>query len=128
MMPSRLILLLLLSVPSVTFAEAWFCVPEAATMIETVNDKFEASIGDHSTIKLIQVKNGDSWSVRWHQRDITLFDTCPTEYLCESSSGYGGTFFRERNGRFFALILLRLSDADKETSQFATVAGNCSKI
>lgn len=128
MKPSRLILLFLLSIPPVTFAEALFCVSEVATMIETVGDKFEAGIGDHSAIKLIQVKDGDSWSVRWHERNITLFDTCPTEFLCKSSSRYAGTFVREKNGRFHALILLTRTDAGKEVGQIATVAGKCSKI
>lgn len=122
-------LFLALLLPSVSFAETYFCVAEAAAFVEDGADRPAISGQlNPETLKYVLTQENSQWVVKLLGEDTALFDKCTSGgYFCERSDDfYGGVFVRTADGLFANTWLSPGTGDDRERMNVAK--GKCSLI
>ncbi|EMP57105.1 hypothetical protein MSNKSG1_00743 [Marinobacter santoriniensis NKSG1] len=106
-------------------ADTYLCVAEGAAGVRhTADGDISASVYDHKSLQFIQSNLSGEWVVKVPGDDSAIFDSCVSEFLCESSRGAAGSFFRTTEGLFSATIIL----GDGTAWDTVVAKGYCTKL
>lgn len=117
---------LLTLLPCLTHAETLLCVAEAGAVVEDGGkDGIVAGLANVSQNKYIQTNESGNWVVKVLGENEPLFDKCKSQYFCERSEFYAGTFLRKPESGVFSIVWMTRKDgADK----LVVAKGRCSSL
>ena len=96
------IVLLVMSLPSICWSETFLCLAEAgAGVTESKGGPLKAEIFNVSGEKYLFTNNSGKWILKNHGKNsVVYFDECESSFMCRCKKYYCGAFFRNKEGLF----------------------------
>ncbi|WP_432473357.1 hypothetical protein [Amphritea sp. HPY] len=119
------LLLIGLMTSATAYAESYLCLADASTGIRSANGKVLGTTQmDIEEQRFLLSDNNGELSLKIFGTEPPLLDKCKSEYFCEYSDGYRGTFTRQTNNFFTIFFTVIVSN-----ERIAVVSqGKCSTI
>lgn len=123
-MNSRVVVLALLA--SGAQAETYLCVSQVGAAVEESGSmEFSAGLIENVSNSKYIFKNDDGkWSLKRLGDNYAFLDNCDSEYVCQRSDIYAGTFLRTKRGTF-SIVYLNMNGKDERVF---VEKGRCSSI
>jgi hypothetical protein len=110
---------------SAIIADTYLCVGEAGAVVSHGGKRGLESIAYSKTdSKYVLSNNSGEWLLKSMGHDTPIFDSCVSQYYCENTNYYGGTFYRGKDG-YYGIVRILFNETEEN---LVTEKGRCSKL